>query len=174
MNRQAPSLLSALRGLRISSTTPLSPFHIAGAACAVPNARTFTSTAMQLGSWLEPKLDRTKKKQKGRPRVATGGSVKGTTMVVGDYGLRMIDHHRRISAAQLKLAETTIKQRLRGQRYRMYMRVNCNIGVYVSGNEVGSPSPILLRASKCETADEVGHRCVWVKERVLLITGQQE
>lgn len=143
MNRQAPSLLSALRGLRISAATPLQPFHIARAACAAPHARTFTSTAPQLGSWLEPKLDRTKKKQKGRPRVATGGSVKGTTMVVGDYGLRMIDHHRRISAAQLKLAETTIKQRLRGQRYRMYMRVNCNIGVYVSGNEVGFPLPYL-------------------------------
>lgn len=58
-------------------------------------------------------------------------------MMIGDYGLRMTDHHRRISAQQLKLAETTIKQRLRGQRYRLYTRVNCNIGVYVSGNEVG-------------------------------------
>ena len=56
--------------------------------------------------------------------------------MTGDYGLRMIDHHRRISAAQLKLAEATIKQRLRGQRYRLYTRVNCNIGVYISGNEV--------------------------------------
>lgn len=56
--------------------------------------------------------------------------------MIGDYGLRMIDHHRRISAAQLKLAEATIKQRLRGQRYRLYTRVNCNIGVYISGNEV--------------------------------------
>lgn len=73
---------------------------------------------------------------KGRPRVATGGSVKGTTVVFGDYGLRMYDHHRRISAKQLKVAEDTIKQRLRGQRYRLYKRVNCNIGVFVSGNEV--------------------------------------
>lgn len=62
--------------------------------------------------------------------------MKGTTIMIGDYGLRMIDHHRRISAAQLKLAEATIKQRLRGQRYRLYTRVNCNIGVYISGNEV--------------------------------------
>lgn len=76
---------------------------------------------------------------KGRPRVATGGSAKGTTVVWGDYGLRMYDHHRRISAKQLKVAEDTIKQRLRGQRYRLYKRVNCNIGVYVSGNEVCSP-----------------------------------
>lgn len=84
---------------------------------------------------------------KGRPRVATGGSVKGTTIMIGDYGLRMTDHHRRISAAQLKLAEATIKQRLRGQRYRLYTRVNCNIGVYVSGNEV---SPALSLSAGVE------------------------
>lgn len=138
MNRQATSLLTALKGLRISPATPLQPLNIAAkAVCAAPHVRTFTSTAPQLGNWLEPFIDRTKKKQKGRPRVATGGSVKGTTIMIGDYGLRMIDHHRRISAAQLKLAETTIKQRLRGQKYRLYTRVNCNIGVYVSGNEVG-------------------------------------
>ncbi len=73
---------------------------------------------------------------KGRPRVPTGGSTKGTTVVWGDYGLRMFDHHRRISAAQLKTAEDTIKQRLRGQKYRLYKRVACNVGVFVSGNEV--------------------------------------
>jgi hypothetical protein len=48
----------------------------------------------------------------------------------------MWDHHRRISAAQLKVAEDTIKSRLRGQRYRLYKRVACNVGVFVSGNEV--------------------------------------
>lgn len=57
----------------------------------------------------------------------------------GDYGLRMIDHHRRISAQNLKIAEDTIKQRLRGQKYRLYKRVCCNIGVFVSGNEVCPP-----------------------------------
>jgi ribosomal protein L16/L10AE len=74
--------------------------------------------------------------QKGRPRVATGGSVKGTTVAWGDYGLRMIDHHRRISAKQLEIAEKTIKARLRGEKYRLYKRVACNVGVFVSGNEV--------------------------------------
>lgn len=73
---------------------------------------------------------------KGRPRVPTGGSVKGTTVIWGDYGLRMSDHHRRISAKQLKMAEDTIKTRLRGQKYRLYKRKCCNIGVYVSGNDV--------------------------------------
>lgn len=171
MNRQTSSLLTALHGLRITPAAPLqASLNIAKAASLAPHVRTFTSTAPQLGSWLEPFIDRTKKKMKGRPRVATGGSIKGTTIMIGDYGLRMTDHHRRISAAQLKLAESTIKQRLRGQRYRLYMRVNCNIGVYTSGNEVG-----LIHASddKHWLADEI-IRCVWAKEKDPSIIGQQE
>ncbi|EFW99053.1 mitochondrial large ribosomal subunit [Grosmannia clavigera kw1407] len=112
-----------------SLTLPMSPLAVAG-------RRAFSATAVAAGTWLEPSLNRKRRMMKGRPRVATGGSVKGTTIVWGDYGLRMCDHHRRISAAQLKVAEDTIKQRLRGQRYRLYKRVNCNIGVFISGNEI--------------------------------------
>ncbi|KAL9617396.1 MAG: hypothetical protein Q9160_007800 [Pyrenula sp. 1 TL-2023] len=66
----------------------------------------------------------------------TGGSMRGTTVVWGDYGLRMKDHDRRVSAKQLKTGEDTIRQRLRGLNYRLYTRVSANIGVYTSGNEV--------------------------------------
>lgn len=66
----------------------------------------------------------------------TGGSARGTTVVWGDYGLRMRDHDRRVSAAQLKLGEDTIRMRLRGMNYKLYTRICANIGVYVSGNEV--------------------------------------
>lgn len=66
----------------------------------------------------------------------TGGSSRGTTVVWGDYGLRMADHHRRLSALQLKNGEEAIKTRLRGMRYRLYARVAAQIGVYKSGNEV--------------------------------------
>lgn len=170
MNRQAPSLLSALKGLRISPATPLQSLNVAKTACLAGNARTFTSTATRLGSWLEPFIDRTKKMQKGRPRVATGGSVKGTTVMIGDYGLRMIDHHRTITAHQLKLAESTIKQRLRGQRYRLYMRVNCNVGVYISGNEVGAVLPLTIRQQRLTMLC----RCVWVKERAPSTIGLAE
>lgn len=48
----------------------------------------------------------------------------------------MRDHDRRISAAALDLGMKTIRQRLRGERYRLYTRVCANIGVYTSGNEV--------------------------------------
>ena len=50
----------------------------------------------------------------------------------------MCDHHRRVSAMQLKNGEEAIKVRLRGMRYRLYKRVCANIGVYSSGNEVGA------------------------------------
>ena len=121
-----PSATAVRPTILKTSTTTSSPQH----------ARLFSATAVRAGSWLEPNLPRKKKMMKGRPRVPTGGSTKGTTVVWGDYGLRMCDHHRRISAAQLKMAEDTIKQRLRGEKYRLYKRVACNVGVFVSGNEV--------------------------------------
>ncbi|KAI1493043.1 ribosomal protein L10e/L16 [Biscogniauxia mediterranea] len=134
-------LASAFRSLRITHTSTSRPSIIPSASTATrnilgpQNVRFFSATATR-ANWLEPRLDRKKKMMKGRPRVATGGSVKGTTVVWGDYGLRMIDHHRRISAQQLKIAEDTIKTRLRGQKYRLYKRVCCNVGVFVSGNEM--------------------------------------
>ncbi|KAI1172330.1 ribosomal protein L16p/L10e [Nemania sp. FL0916] len=137
-------LLGAFRSLNIVHSSTPRPSIISCAATASrhhagpqQNVRLFSaSPALMGGNWLEPSLDRSKKKMKGRPRVATGGSIKGTTVHWGDYGLRMTDHHRRIGAYQLKLAEDTIKARLRGERYRLYKRVACNIGVYVSGNEI--------------------------------------
>lgn len=47
----------------------------------------------------------------------------------------MKDHDRRLPAASLKIAEDTIKRRLRGMNYTLYKRVSANIGVYTKGNE---------------------------------------
>ncbi|GAM37582.1 mitochondrial large ribosomal subunit protein [Talaromyces pinophilus] len=66
----------------------------------------------------------------------TGGSMRGTTVVHGDYGLRMKDHDRRVAASSLKIGEETIRKRLRGMNYTLYKRVSANIGVYTSGNEM--------------------------------------
>lgn len=62
--------------------------------------------------------------------------MRGTEVVWGEWGLRMKDHDRRISAKQLKLGEDTIRTKLRGMHYKLYMRVSANIGVYTKGNEV--------------------------------------
>lgn len=135
------SLVGALRSLTISASRPSLGPCVAAAATRhrsspiLNNVRLFSATP-RASSWLEPRLERKKKMMKGRPRVPTGGSIKGTTVAYGDYGLRMTDHDRRISAAQLKVAEQTIKVRLRGEKYRLYKRVACNVGVFVSGNEV--------------------------------------
>ncbi|PNY26995.1 54S ribosomal protein L16, mitochondrial [Tolypocladium capitatum] len=131
------ALLNAFRGLGICSPSPLrqlrAPLQPQSAtldsARRLQIVRAFSTTAPAMGTWLEPSLNRKKKMAKGRPRVATGGSTKGTTVIWGDYGLRMIDHHRRISAKHLKMAEDTIKVRLRGEKYRLYKRKNCNVGM---------------------------------------------
>ncbi|KAL7937427.1 ribosomal protein L16 [Trichoderma chlorosporum] len=140
----ASALLNAFQGLKISACTPLRQLRapiqhqskVLSAAQLVQNGRAFSTSPAMMGTWLEPSLNRKKKMAKGRPRVATGGSTKGTTVIWGDYGLRMVDHHRRISAKSLKMAEDTIKVRLRGEKYRLYKRKCCNVGVYVSGNEM--------------------------------------
>ncbi|KAI9682645.1 MAG: mitochondrial ribosomal large subunit component [Trizodia sp. TS-e1964] len=96
--------------------------------------RAFSTSRPNL-DWLLPKNAEKKRSPKGRPRVCTGGSSRGTTVVWGDYGLRMIDQHRRLSAAQLKNGEETIRKRLRGLKYRLFKRICANIGVYTKGNE---------------------------------------
>lgn len=147
----ASALARAFQGLGLGGASSLRQIRApiqrqATALYAAPrlqNARAFSTTPAAFGTWLEPSLDRKKKMAKGRPRVATGGSTKGTTVMWGDYGLRMVDHHRRISAKSLKMAEDTIKNRLRGEKYRLYKRKNCNIGVFVSGNDVSRFEPQL-------------------------------
>ncbi|KAL2004290.1 hypothetical protein VTN02DRAFT_4015 [Thermoascus thermophilus] len=105
-------------------------------SCLTPSlSRCFSTTSPAL-DWLTPKFMEKSKSPKGRPHVPTGGSTRGTTVVWGDYGLRMKDHDRRVSAAQLKIGEETIRRRLRGMNYTLYKRVSANIGVYTSGNEM--------------------------------------
>ncbi|KAH8705715.1 putative mitochondrial large ribosomal subunit protein L16 [Talaromyces proteolyticus] len=114
-------------GLLRPYTTPNStPFHL---------SRCFSTTSPAM-DWLTPKFAEKSKSPKGRPKMRTGGSTRGTTVEHGDYGLRMKDHDRRLSAASLKLGEETIRRRLRGMNYTLYKRVSANIGVYTSGNEM--------------------------------------
>ena len=144
--RSMSSFAAQFEKLSIASS-PLRPFHTfqtsfpSNKQSPLKNAtsiyrRAFSSTAVNAGNWLLPTMPEKKRSRKGRPRVPTGGSARGTTIVWGDYGLRMCDHHRRVSAAQLKNGEEAIKVRLKGMRYRLYKRVCASIGVYSSGNEV--------------------------------------
>ncbi|EUC48535.1 hypothetical protein COCMIDRAFT_87194 [Bipolaris oryzae ATCC 44560] len=140
--RISPSLLSQFKQLTLSATRPtlLQKASLPKCQFTTPPAtsislRLFSSTPSH-ASYLAPKAGESRKSRKGRCHVPTGGSMRGTTVVWGDYGLRMRDHDRRISAHQLRIAEETIKKRLRGMKFRLYMRVAANIGVYTSGNDV--------------------------------------
>jgi len=141
--RSTLSLTAQVERLSIACS-PLRPTNshlttISSSKAIIKNAtliRTFSSTPSNAGNWLLPTMPEKKRSSKGRPRVPTGGSARGTTIVWGDYGLRMSDHHRRVSAAQLKNGEEAIKIRLKGMKYRLYKRVCASIGVYSSGNEV--------------------------------------
>ncbi|CAF9927748.1 mitochondrial ribosomal large subunit component [Imshaugia aleurites] len=121
--------------LRTASSLDALPFRYPIFCSNTPSTlRTFSATSYRQ-NWLIPKRGHTQKNRKGRCRVPTGGSTRGTTVVWGDYGLRMRDHDRRISSQQLAVGAEAIKKRLRGERYRLYTRVAANIGVYSSGNE---------------------------------------
>lgn len=140
----ASALANAFQGLTLNGASSLRQLRapiqkqtsVVNTAKRLQYARAFSTTSPAWGNWLEPNLNRKKKMAKGRCRVATGGSVKGTTVMWGDYGLRMVDSQRRIGAKHLKTAEDTIRARMRGHKYRLYKRKNCNIGVFVSGNDV--------------------------------------
>ncbi|KAJ2893673.1 ribosomal protein L10e/L16 [Zalerion maritima] len=133
------SLVAAgLQSLRISlpASNPRPLIPVSTAQIPIKRiARPFSASSTRQ-TWLEPKLDRNFKTQKGRAPVRSGGSSRGTTVILGDWGLRMVDYHRRISAKQLRDAVEAIKNRLRGQKYRLFPRVACNHGVFTSGNEV--------------------------------------
>lgn len=125
-----------LRPLCLSRSGLLSNKPAVSQDASTISRRPFSSTSVRPGNWLLPTMPEKKRSRKGRPRVPTGGSARGTTIVWGDFGLRMADHHRRVSASQLKIGEDAIKMRLKGLKYRLYKRVCASIGVYSSGNEV--------------------------------------
>ncbi|EEQ87539.1 hypothetical protein RJZ56_001422 [Blastomyces dermatitidis] len=122
--------LNIFQGLQLISLRP-SPTS----STLLPNSIRCFSTTSPSFNWLIPKHREKRKSQKGRPRMPTGGSSRGTTVIWGDYGLRMKDHDRRVSADQLKTGYETIQKRLRGMKYKFYPRVAANIGVYTKGNE---------------------------------------
>ncbi|KIX05407.1 ribosomal protein L16 [Rhinocladiella mackenziei CBS 650.93] len=125
------SLLRPIRSNLMQSSSSNPPVIQASSRCN----RSF-STVPARQDWLTPKRPEKRKSMVGRPRMPTGGSVRGTTVVWGDYGLRMKDHDRRVSAKQLRVAEETIHRRLRGENYKLYKRVSANIGVYTKGSDV--------------------------------------
>lgn len=118
--RTTPSVLQNGAVLPWSIASPLMP--VAG-------------QQQRYASNLGPRRTKYRKAHKGRVSFPTGGSVKGTTISQGIYGIRTLEPCR-LSATQLTAAETALKRKLKVVRgSQVFMRVFPDVPVCVKGNE---------------------------------------
>lgn len=125
------SLPSLLRPSLLSSSTragaPRSAFQ-AGAARQQVRHR----------NQLAPKNTPYPKRQKGTIPVPTGGSIKGTTLAFGEWGIRIKGNGVRFSAKQLQTAEEVIKRKIKVIKgARVWLRVFPDIPVCIKVRRLG-------------------------------------
>uniref|UniRef100_A0A060T2G6 ARAD1C25102p n=1 Tax=Blastobotrys adeninivorans TaxID=409370 RepID=A0A060T2G6_BLAAD len=82
-----------------------------------------------------PRFKKVKKAQKGRVPVRIGGSIKGSTLEFGIYGMRLKTAGVRLSAIQLKEADQSIMRKLRPIKGKLIRRLHTNVAVCTKGNE---------------------------------------
>ncbi|EMR08934.1 ribosomal protein L16 [Pneumocystis murina B123] len=88
------------------------------------------------GHQYAPRRTKYKKAHKGRIPVPIGMSIKGTTIMYGDFGMRLKDQGVRFTAKQLQTAEMQIKRVIKPIKgAKIYTRVSTNIAVCIKGNE---------------------------------------
>lgn len=117
-------------------------------------------------SQLAPRQVKHVKRHKGRIPIPIGGSIKGTTLAYGDWGIRIKGNGARISAKQLTTAEEAIKRKIKVVKgSRVYLRVFPDIPVCIKvildGYLTHFPDIYLQRVMKLG----------WVKERERLSSG---
>jgi hypothetical protein len=94
-------------------------------------------------SQLAPKQVQHIKRHKGRIPIPIGGSIKGTTLAYGAWGIRIKGDGARISAKQLTTAEEAIKRKIKVIKgSKVYMRVFPDI-------------PVCIKVSPYERADRL-------------------
>ncbi|ORZ08356.1 ribosomal protein L16p/L10e-domain-containing protein [Absidia repens] len=92
--------------------------------------------SIRQASNFSPRRTKYRKAQKGKIPLPTGGSVKGTTVEFGDYGLR-VKEGARLTARQLTAVHNTLRRKIKTVKgSRMWMRVFPDIPVSSKGNEV--------------------------------------
>lgn len=98
-------------------------------------ASTPSRTSVRHRSQLAPRRVKYRKAHKGRVPIPSGGSLKGTTIREGMYGIRLLAPAR-LSAKQLTSAETALTRKLKVVKgAQVFMRVFPDIPVCVKGNE---------------------------------------
>ncbi|KAH9918638.1 mitochondrial ribosomal protein L16 [Fomitopsis serialis] len=85
---------------------------------------------------LAPKRVKYLKRHKGLFPIPIGGSIKGTTLAYGDYGIRIKENGMRLTAKQLTSAEESIKRAIKPIKgAKVYLRLFPDIPVCIKGNE---------------------------------------
>ncbi|KZS89271.1 ribosomal protein L16 [Sistotremastrum niveocremeum HHB9708] len=93
-------------------------------------------TGIRHRSQLAPRSIKYIKRHKGIIPIPTGGSIKGTTLSFGQYGIRIKGNGARLSAKQLGVAEEVIKRKIKSVKgAKVWMRVFPDVPVCVKGNE---------------------------------------
>jgi ribosomal protein L16 len=83
-------------------------------------------------SQLAPRKVKHIKRHKGRIPIPIGGSIKGTTLAFGEWGIRIKGNGARFSAKQLTTAEEVIKRKIKIIKgCKVYRRVFPDIPVCV-------------------------------------------
>lgn len=91
-----------------------------------------TTTASRASSQLAPRNVKFIKRHKGVLPIPTGGSIKGTTLAFGEWGIRIKGNGARLSAKQLQTVEETIKRKIKPIKgARVWMRVFPDIPVCI-------------------------------------------
>ncbi|KAL5514502.1 hypothetical protein ACEPAG_2591 [Sanghuangporus baumii] len=97
---------------------------------------TVPSTFIRHRSQLAPRKVKWLKRQKGVIPIPTGGSIKGTTLAFGDYGIRIRGNGARLTGKQLETVRELIKRKLKVIKgAQVYLRVFPDIPVCIKGNE---------------------------------------
>lgn len=108
---------------------------IGGLAPVFASFRTALRGQVRLKHQYEPRLAPRARKFKGRVPVRTGGSIKGSTLEFGIYGLRLKSEGVRLKAIQLKEADNSIMRALRPLGGKLIRRLHTNLSVCIKGNE---------------------------------------
>ncbi|KAF9264258.1 mitochondrial 54S ribosomal protein YmL47 [Marasmius fiardii PR-910] len=87
-------------------------------------------------SQLAPRQVKYIKRHKGVIPIPTGGSIRGTTLAFGQWGIRIKGNGARLSAKQLTTVEDVIKRKLKVLKgAKVWLRVFPDIPVCIKGNE---------------------------------------
>ncbi|KAF7794067.1 hypothetical protein EIP86_005197 [Pleurotus ostreatoroseus] len=126
-------MLSFARSILSSCRTAVPPTRPQRIAAPSP---LFGLNFARFRTQLAPQNVRYIRRHKGHWTLPTGGSTKGTTLSIGEWGIRIKGDGKRISAKQLLAAEDVLKRKLKPLKgAKVYMRVFPDIPVCVKGNE---------------------------------------